>query len=271
MCEYLQSVNTMNMISLNNDSAITECPKSLSADQLHNIQTIEWWFNSILHITISVVGLVANLVSIPVLLSDRMTNVFYRTLACLAIFDFLYIGCDVLEVIRRGYKYSVCQGMPIYQIAHYYLFPKFLRPIQHIMMVASIYTTVVVTLERYFAVSKPIIAMIHSGKGRWKTVMAYVLPVSIFSVVFKLPIFFEFFTQWCYSSCNNPRTHTYCDNDVHGGTNVDLGQAYNATLGKFAKLLFSSMAKNNYINVELSKSHSKGITFINFRYLRSQS
>ena len=41
MCEYLQSVNTMNMISLNNDSAITECPKSLSADQLHNIQTID--------------------------------------------------------------------------------------------------------------------------------------------------------------------------------------------------------------------------------------
>ena len=244
MCEYLQSDNTMNMISLNNDSAIIECPKSLSADQLHNIQTIEWWFNSILHITISVVGLIANLVSIPVLLSDRMTNVFYRTLACLAIFDFLYIGCDVLEVIRRGYEYSACQGMPIYQIAHYYIFPKFLRPIQHIMMVASIYTTVVVTLERYFAVSKPIIAMIHSGKGRWKTVMAYVLPVGIFSVVFKLPIFFEFFTQWCYSTCNNHTTHTYCENDLHGGIDADFSQASNVTLGKFETLLFSSRAKN---------------------------
>ena len=57
---------------------------------------------------------------------------------------------------------------------------------------ASIYTTVVIAFGRYLAVSKPISTMVNSGIGDWRNVIAYILPVIGFSIVFKLPIFFEF-------------------------------------------------------------------------------
>lgn len=223
------------MTTEQNFSVSTGCPETLSVEEMKDVQTIEWWFDSVLHIAISVVGLIANLISIPVLLSNRLTNVFYRTLAFLAVFDFVFIACDVLESLRRGYGYNMCTEMPIHQIIHTYLFPKFLRPLQNITMVASIYTTVVVTLGRYFAVSKPISTMINSGTGCWKQVMAYVMPVVGFAVVFKLPIFFEFYTKWCYSFCvdGTSTNGSYCDNDVNINQIAYSSFESNTTLGTY--------------------------------------
>ncbi|TRY70921.1 hypothetical protein TCAL_16382 [Tigriopus californicus] len=63
-------------------------------------------------------------------------------------------------------------------------------------MVGSIYTTVVVALERYVAVSKPFnVYMENTGDGnilRWRKLCQYVGPVVVFSVFFNIPTFFEF-------------------------------------------------------------------------------
>ena len=209
-----------------NNNTILECAETPTAEEMKDIQIIEFWFDSVLHIGICVVGLIANLISIPVLLSKRLTNVFYRTLAVLAVFDFIFIACDVLESIRRSYKYDICSEMPFYQIIHMYLFPQFLRPLQNITMVASIYTTVVVALGRYLAVSKPISTMVKSGTGSWRNVIAYVLPVVGFSIVFKLPIFFEFYTKWCTAYCvdQNLTDTPYCEGDIDVPENISVSK-----------------------------------------------
>ena len=209
-----------------------ECPQQITNDEKESVQTIEWWFDSVLHITICVLGLIANLISIPVLLSSHLTNVFYRTLAFLAVFDFVFIACDVLESIRRGYTYNTCEEMPVYQTIHIYLLPKILRPVQNITMVASIYTTVVVALGRYLAVSKPISTMVKSGKGNWKNVIAYVLPVIGLSTVFKLPIFFEFYTEWSSDVCMDANLNK-CDSGCYMQQGERLSNQSNATLGTF--------------------------------------
>lgn len=216
----------------NSSFVSVECPQQISNDERESVQTIEWWFDSVLHITICVIGLITNLLSIPVLLSNQMTNVFYRTLAFLAVFDFMFIACDVLESIRRGYEYNTCEEMPLYQTLHIYLFPKILRPVQNITMVASIYTTIVVALGRFLAVSKPISTMVKSGRGNWKNVIAYILPVIGFSTVFKLPIFFEFYTEW--SSNVFMDTNIGHDNNCNKGWCMQQGERQsNLTLGRF--------------------------------------
>ena len=170
-------------------------------------QNMEWWMDGVGNIIICSVGIICNLLSIPVLLSRRLTNVFYRTLAALALFDTVFLMCDLLESIRRNHypKINVCSNAPPYQTLHLYLFPVFLRPLQSIMMVASIYATIVVALGRYLAVAKPISTMVRSGKGNWKTVMMYLIPVLVFSVLFKLPIFWEFYSEWCDVQCLNDK------------------------------------------------------------------
>ena len=74
-------------------------------------------------------------------------------------------------------------------------------PCQNIAMVTSIYLTVIIALERYLAVSQPLSVFIADTEGqRWTKVMYFVLPPTMFSILFNLPTFFEFksedFEEW---------------------------------------------------------------------------
>ena len=59
-------------------------------------------------------------------------------------------------------------------------------------MMASIYTTVIVTLERYVAVSRPLSAFVEDGSDSWRKVFAYILPMFVVTVAFNMPKFFEY-------------------------------------------------------------------------------
>ena len=76
---------------------------------------------------------------------------------------------------------------------------------QFMAMVASIYMTVVIALERYIAVSRPISAYVGGGGGgdsgetmaAWLKVLKYAGPVLLFSVAINISTFFEFFVVSC--------------------------------------------------------------------------
>ena len=106
---------------------------------------VVYWLERIVLPIVGSLGIICNSVANPVLLSRRLANLFNRTLAVFAVLDNVYIVCDILETVRRS---SV--NLPV----HIYAFPQYLYPLQNIVMVASIYTTVVVALERYIAVSR---------------------------------------------------------------------------------------------------------------------
>ena len=227
----------MKMMNNTEMSQLTNCSKSTLQDEdMENYANLEWWLDGVGNITICSLGIISNLLSIPVLLSKRITNVFYRTLAALAMFDTVFLTCDLLESVRRNHypEMRLCDEVPLYQTVHTYLFPKFLRPLQSIAMMASIYATIVVALGRYLAVAKPISTMVQSGKGKWKTVLMYLVPVMIFSVLFKLPIFFEFYTEWCSVDCLHGKIDEgpYCSdsyNQINTPENMDTS---NETDGK---------------------------------------
>ncbi len=109
---------------------------------------------------------------------------------------------------------------------HTLLYPHLLYPLQNIALVASIYTTMLVALERYsdighfnllpytlilisihryIAVSRPInVFLRNEDELRWRKVWLYVGPVLAFSVLFNLPTFFHFYV-------------TYDESEMHTG------------------------------------------------------
>ena len=132
--------------------------------------------------------------AITILLKHDLKSIFNKTLLVLAIFDAAFNACDILETIRSTYydNYS-CLPMPFYQKMHLYLTPQFLRPLRIFLVITSMYTTVVIALERYLAVSKPIMAFVERDEKTWKKVICMLGPVIFVSFLLAVPLCFEFF------------------------------------------------------------------------------
>jgi hypothetical protein len=157
-------------------------------------------------IGINLFGLIANSIAINVLFKHDLKSIFNKTLLILAIFDIVFNACDILETIRvTHYDRGSCLPMPFYQKAHLYLFPQFLRPLREFASITSMYTTVVIALERYLAVSKPIITFVEREENNWKKVFSRVGPLMAFSFLLILPLSFEFFIDPKCTLCFNDR------------------------------------------------------------------
>ena len=112
-------------------------------------------------------------------------SIFNRILVFLAVFDNIFICCSILEAVRKNFG-------PLHDVVHVYAFAYFLYQLQSMAIVSSIFTTVVLAVERCLAVAKPI--EYHNavqGTNPWRRVFHYIVPVIIISVVFNTPKYFE--------------------------------------------------------------------------------
>ena len=62
-------------------------------------------FTGVGQIIVGCVGLIGNVLAVPVLLDKNsdLCNIFGRILSCLAIVDNVFITCSILEAIRKVY------------------------------------------------------------------------------------------------------------------------------------------------------------------------
>ena len=73
-------------------------------------------------------------------------------------------------------------------------FVYFFYQLQAISLMCSMITTVVLAVERFLAVTKPMeyhFAVVAAANQPWHRVMRYMVPTVVFCVVFNLPKFFE--------------------------------------------------------------------------------
>ena len=188
------------------DGSILECRDGMNEAYADLYEVIRWWLEGVLHIIICTVGIVANSITIRVLFSKDMRNMFNITLAFLAMCELIYILCDITESIRMvHYDSDSCIHLDLYQTVHLHLFPHVLRPLRYMSMVSSIYMTVVLAMERYAAVSKPLSSFLaySEDQAKWKSVLVYIIPVFVFSICFSLPKFFEFETNTTDFLCHD--------------------------------------------------------------------
>ena len=224
------------------------CRDNTSYEDMEAFFYVDWWLQGVLHICISIAGLIANSISIPVLISKKLKNLFNRTLAILAGFDAVYNLLDLLESIRRNHYYGndTCGPVPYHESLHKYLYLRILYPLQAIVMMASIYATVIVAFERYFAVSRPISAFVNDGNGSWKKVLTYITPMVIFTILFNMPKFFEFYAIEVSPGCLMAQSSP-------GQTNLtNLSTDMNGVIGTMA-----TNTNGEYQNHESMEANSK--------------
>lgn len=149
------------------------------------LKSLSFWGEGVLALLICVTGLVANAAAIPVLLSKKMASTFNRLLVFLTVFDSLFLLCVVSESVRKHLYSSP------FQLA---LLVNFVYQLQNVALLCSTLTTVVLAVERYLAVTKPVeyhIMTSSQAANPWLRVWKYMLPTIAFSLLFNLPKFFE--------------------------------------------------------------------------------
>ena len=173
------------------DSAKTNlsCPfASPSEDQV--LVLLSFLLEGLFQMMISSLGLLTNTVSILVLQRRALRkNVFNQLLVVLAVFDLVYCTTTLLESLIR-------LGMPSY--VYNIFFPHLIYPVNSIVMTGSIYMTMAIALERYLAVHQPMFrvpnqfsAITNDSSLRRKQLRQYVVPITLFSVIFNIPKYFE--------------------------------------------------------------------------------
>ena len=228
------------------------CTDGATYEEMQKYVFARWIVEGILLIVINFIGLISNSIAIPVLLSRQLSNRFNRILAILAGFDAAYNFLDILESIRgRHYEHfsdNTCGPTPYYIYLHDYLNYRILLPLQSIVMMASIYTTVFVAFERYVAVSKPISVYMQDGSDSWKKVMVYITSMLAFTIAFNLPKFFEFCaTEIPMSEMECAAMNNYTSHELQCPAD-NTGPPYNITCNYFVYADLNVKGKSWYEN-----------------------
>ena len=194
----------MDEISVNSN---LKCTCGMSSEEAESIEKpLRFVLVNCLSIGINLFGIIANSIATTILLKHDLKSIFNKTLLVLAIFDAAFNAVDILETIRSVYyDNGSCLPMPSYQKIHLYLTPQFLRPLRMFLIITSMYTTVVIALERYLAVSKPILAFVERDEKNWKKVFCMLGPVMFVSFLLAVPLCFEFFIDPKCTLCFNDR------------------------------------------------------------------
>ena len=130
------------------------------------------------NLPIGVVGVILNCVTLVVLSSPSMRNNFFnRLLICLSLFDNVYLLCEVSEVFRHRINTYLHQSIFVY----------FVYPVRSIFMVSSIYMTIALTFERYFAITSPVEYRVRERTSMTKRLFYYVMPVLSLSILYYIP------------------------------------------------------------------------------------
>ena len=161
---------------------------NLSHLTLENEQFFEeynWWVETIGNLSFGCIGVFLNFATIIVLSSSTMLNNFFnRLLICLAVFDTLYLSCEISEVFRHRHHTFIQQQVFVY----------FTYPMRNIFMFSSVYMTVVLAFERYQAITNPVKYRSKMvGTSMNSHLISNVAPGFSFAVIYYIPKFLDLY------------------------------------------------------------------------------
>ena len=164
-------------------------------EQIMHFQDYKWWVETIGNLCCGAIGIFLNSITIHVFSSPSLRkNFFNRLLICLAIFDTLYISCEISEVFRHRHNTFLQQS----------IFVNFVYPIRNVFMFSSVYMTLVLAFERFQAITNPMKFRIRGVRTSMnQELCTHVLPGVIFAVIYYLPKFFELEVGRIRKQCNH--------------------------------------------------------------------
>ena len=241
---------------MNNETNETCSIIGLTHNQRQFINDYKWWVQ-MANVLVGFVGVILNFITITVVTSSKSTaapsifsstsavstlwsSFFNRLLVCLALFDTLYISCEIsLVFLLWDGDGFVQQHILIYIV----------KPAREIFMYSSIYMTVVLAIDRYRRVLHPIwyrnteIEVAHKLN---KLLFIISLAVLLFSVCFCFPKFFEL-----YIKCSDvhredttqpmavPSNENKCTNYTHEAVDFREHHLYTLLYENIAKFILT--------------------------------
>merc|ERR1711983_425896 len=95
----LANLNSGNHIINYNEG---QCVDGSTFKEVDLAETINWYLEIVILLPLGLIGIFANLTSIPILLSRKMSSIFNQTLAVLAMVDTTYIILDTYRTVVRN-------------------------------------------------------------------------------------------------------------------------------------------------------------------------
>ena len=179
-------------MSTNDNSTLPKnftCGKwNLTEHEIYVQKEHGWWIQGLASIMMGCFGVIVNILLIIVLSSKEFRKVFFNKLIItLTISDILFLVFNVYESLHLYFIETSYCGFPGYV-------QFFAYPFRKITMCFSIYMTLILTFERYSAVTNPIRHRSRSMGSSWtKLFLKFISPVFIISfVIFGTPLFFAF-------------------------------------------------------------------------------
>ena len=167
-----------------------------------------WWVEGLSSVLIGVIGIFFNMITVCVLLGSELSASFFNwLLVCLSVFDALFLLNGILEAFRSHIGSSNFHNL---------VFVEFLYPFRGAVMCCSIYTTVLLALERYNALINPVL---NQGAGPKPTLgrinhfrvhrcrlVKYIVPIVVLSIAFYIPKRLELELRGENKTCANNNT-----------------------------------------------------------------
>ena len=147
-----------------------------------------WWVHGIASIICGLFGIIINVIMIIVMLNKEFRKIFFNNLIiCLTISDLIFLILSVYESFRMHIlNMNYCSFHGYIQLIVY--------PFRKITMCFSIYVTIILSFERYRAITNPFRHQNrHIGRDWLKRYCKYISPAIIMSFIFYGgPAFFAF-------------------------------------------------------------------------------
>jgi len=169
-------------------------------------------------ISISSVGIIANILAIIIFSRKMLQNNFTNLLIALACFDILFLLFSIADMIRKTFQDEVGNSETLWGSVtkiHHHLFPVFLYPLHNILLSCSILMTISVSVERYLVLNYPL-GNCNRKNSRCCVMTFHILPVIILSILINIPKFLD--------------TQTGIDGDVTFITVTELRKSYEYSL-----------------------------------------
>ena len=175
-----------------------------------------WWIHGVVSIVIGIFGIIVNFLFFYVLTSRAFCHsLFNKLIASLTLSDTIFLLCSVYDSFRLHIlDFEYCSILGYLQLMVY--------PLRKISMCFSIYLTIVLSFERFMAVTNPIH---HRNRDIGNTscvkeLLKYITPVIVVSfIIFGCPQFFAFrMTKTSRHDINN--TNASNQYAINEGTNA---------------------------------------------------
>jgi hypothetical protein len=127
---------------------------SLEDNQQHEIiKNVLFWIEGVFQIIVGVIGIVSNLVAIPILCSPSMKSIFNKLLICLLILHTIYI-CGVISkgMIWQRLDNDENRKSEVWSTIVF----SYVYPLPELMLYSSTFITMLMARQRYLAIRHPI-------------------------------------------------------------------------------------------------------------------